>query len=433
MFHLAGMAKNLIKLAIQDHLGGAAASELLTNAWVNVSRRIDPNNEVLPMMLAKSDFVDVANMITHNKVLLVNADSQSPTYGQPFPVKDDDWEAHRTWLLIGGDILGRGLTIPQLTSSYFLRSTKKPNFDTVSQQMRFCGYRESYAQSTVIRAHQSTIDLFRYMMKIEDTVWKYATKWDKNRTSISGKIPPIMYASPLSAGLEPTRKNVRDPNLRDFRKDANGEILYSGRAIFNPNHVYQNVRNLRTWFEETSPTASLETYNEWTVLSGYNEEALQTLISPFITAEDNKQEMRAIASLFDEEMEELGLADRPSAVYVRTALLASEDIYEKPLSFWQENGIQRAMHLHTHQPKLSEWEDNFKPAGNPMMWGSLKTPHVGDSQRALVTRLPWKGTVLVLEPILGKTAARGGSESACGLGFTIFKPDNYEIRMIGHA
>jgi hypothetical protein len=156
---------------------------------------------------------------------------------------------------------------------------------------------------------------------------------------------------------------------------------------------------------------------------------LQKLIPTFITAENNKQELKAIGELFDEAMAELGLADRPFAVYIKSSLLSSEEPLKNPKAFWDSQAIERGMARSLKQPGLEKWLALFGPAGNSETWGSLRVPHVGGSQRKLVKSLPFDGTVLIVEPITGK--AHG--PTAFGLGFTIFKPKDFEIRMIGHV
>jgi hypothetical protein len=431
-YHLVGQAKTLIGSGLEAQLLGTDF-RLLGSSWQATLSRLGVNSDQLPPVLNNDHVSWLLSTLRSTKILIVNADKKSPTFGEKFPVADSQWEAHKTWILIGGDILGRGLTIPQLTASYFLRSTKKPNFDTVSQQMRFCGYRMDYAKATFIRAHEETIELFRYMQKIESAVWRYARKWDRHRTSLTGKIPPIMYAAPVSANLEPTRKNVRDPNLRDIRKHENSELLYSARGIFNPAHVYQNIKSLRDWYDETSTKSDVEVLDDWLLLTEFPESSMQGLIPLYITSEGNKQELRAIADLFDEAMGDLGLVDRPSAVYIRKSLIETQDSLVNPLDFWGRNSIQRAMHATDSQPGISDWVSHFGPGGNDKVWGSLKSPHVGESQRQLVRRLPFDGTVIVIEPITGTLPNTGYSPQALGLAFTIFKPLDFEIRMIGHA
>jgi hypothetical protein len=407
--------------------------DVLQKAWRALKGRLGAIADGLPLELGSEETSFIRSLIETNQILVVNADKNNPTPGITFPVRSEDWEAHKTWILIGGDILGRGLTIEQLIGSYFLRHSKKPNFDTVSQQMRFCGYRKDYARATFIRAHVETINLFKYMQKIEAVVWRYAEKWDKHRMSLTGKLPPIMYAAPLSANLEPTRKNVRDPNLLDLKKQENSELLFSARMVFNPQHVFQNINNIRDWFEDVQ-AESLPSYRgDWTLLEDLSISAVQKLIPNFISSDNYKQELRAIAGLFEREMGELGLSDRPVAVYLKSALLNDEEFLKNPENAWDTNAIRRALHLAPDQPSLPEWKSHFKALGNSKTWGSLKSPHIGEGQRALKRRLKYDGTVLVIEPVIGLDPGSSTRAAAYGIAFSIFKPKDFEVRMIGHS
>lgn len=430
MFNLVVEGLQRLQEQIDDAPG---VPDLFQSAWTALRYRLGATASSLPIELTKIDMELIGTLIRGNQVLVVNADAHNPTPGITFPVRSDDWEVNPTWILIGGDILGRGLTIEQLVGSYFLRHSKKPNFDTVSQQMRFCGYRKDYAKATFIRAHIDTIDLFRYMQKIESVVWRYAEKWDKHRMSLTGKLPPIMYAAPLSANLEPTRKNVRDPNLLDLKKQANAELLFSARMVFNPHHVYQNINNLRDWYEDVQSECHPSNIGEWKLLEDLSTSAIQKLIPNFISSDNYKQELRAIAGLFEREMGELGLSERPVSVYVKTALISSNDFFRAPDAAWAEHAIKRAMHVAPEQPSIETWKDSFIPLGNSKTWGSLKSPHIGEGQRALKRRLTYDGTVVVIEPVLGLEPGSNDQARAYGIALSIFKPKDFEIRMIGHS
>ena len=109
----------------------------------------------------------VLNLLDDSAMQVVNSDKNKPGRQGAIPVSKSEWEEFKLWILIGGDILGRGLTIPQLTTTYFLRHPKNPNFDTVSQQMRFCGYRTNYAHFTYLFAESKTFGIFEVMDQID--------------------------------------------------------------------------------------------------------------------------------------------------------------------------------------------------------------------------------------------------------------------------
>ncbi|TXD37965.1 beta-1,4-mannanase [Lujinxingia vulgaris] len=71
----------------------------------------------------------------------------------------------RRYLVVGGVVLARGLTIEGLTASYFLRPTKQ--YDTLMQMGRWFGYRKGYEDLQRIWMPQSIIDRFQKLATVE--------------------------------------------------------------------------------------------------------------------------------------------------------------------------------------------------------------------------------------------------------------------------
>src|SRR4029079_18457864 len=63
------------------------------------------------------------------EVLRINATTDTPSYGP------------RVNFLVGGNILGRGLTIDDLLVTYYIREAQTAQMDTVWQHARMYGYR----------------------------------------------------------------------------------------------------------------------------------------------------------------------------------------------------------------------------------------------------------------------------------------------------
>ena len=120
-------------------------------AYVKVADRFSPIiKEFLANDEQKMDCWDYIIQLTHSvrdlKVKLVNHKERKNLSSQEplVPITPSQWQDAEAWVLIGGEILGRGLSIPHLAITLFLRNPNNPNFDTAVQQMRFCGYRKSY-------------------------------------------------------------------------------------------------------------------------------------------------------------------------------------------------------------------------------------------------------------------------------------------------
>jgi hypothetical protein len=105
-------------------------------------------------------------------------------------------------IFVGGNKLGRGVTIKNLLVSYYGRNPKRPNADTVLQHARMYGYRKKDLGVTRLFLPDRLADHFRLIHQMEsalrDLVQKYPT----------GNFEGIFISSPLQA----TRRNILDPN-----------------------------------------------------------------------------------------------------------------------------------------------------------------------------------------------------------------------------
>lgn len=104
-------------------------------------------------------------------------------------------------IFVGGNKLGRGVTIENLLVSYYGRNPKRPNADTVLQHARMYGYRHDDLGVTRLFLPSKLAEHFTQIHEMEnalrDIVKKYPAGFE------------ILYiASPLQA----TRRNVLDPN-----------------------------------------------------------------------------------------------------------------------------------------------------------------------------------------------------------------------------
>ena len=105
-------------------------------------------------------------------------------------------------IFVGGNKLGRGVTIKNLLVSYYGRNPRRPNADTVLQHARMYGYRQRDIGITRLFLPTRLADHFRLIHQMEsalrDLVQKYPT----------GNFEGLYISSPLQA----TRRNVLDPN-----------------------------------------------------------------------------------------------------------------------------------------------------------------------------------------------------------------------------
>jgi hypothetical protein len=105
-------------------------------------------------------------------------------------------------IFVGGNKLGRGVTIKNLLVSYYGRNPKRPNADTVLQHARMYGYRERDLGITRLFLPSRLADHFRLIHQMESGLRDLLAKYP------DGKFEGIFVSSPL----EGTRRNVLDPN-----------------------------------------------------------------------------------------------------------------------------------------------------------------------------------------------------------------------------
>jgi hypothetical protein len=121
-------------------------------------------------------------------------------------------------LFVGGNKLGRGVTIKNLLVSYYGRNPKKPQADTVLQHARMYGYR------------RKDIGLLRLFLPRElHVVFKAINKMEKGLRDLIAKNSSEEFRGIyVESGLSATRKNILAP----------GSIgVYSGGSNYNPAQI----------------------------------------------------------------------------------------------------------------------------------------------------------------------------------------------------
>lgn len=124
-------------------------------------------------------------------------------------------------LFVGGNKLGRGVTIKNLLVSYYGRHPKKPQADTVLQHARMYGYR------------RKDIGLLRLFLPRElHTVFRAINKMERGLRDLIAQNPTEEFRGVyVESGLNPTRKNVLAP----------GAIgVYSGGSNYNPAQIMRD-------------------------------------------------------------------------------------------------------------------------------------------------------------------------------------------------
>jgi hypothetical protein len=117
-------------------------------------------------------------------------------------------------ILIGGNMLGRGVTIEGLAVTYITRRAKQEtNADTMEQRARWFGYKQPYLDICRIFVTSQLRDDYTELLMHEDDFWDALQR--NERQGLSIRDWPRIFLLDTNLGLRPTRANVA--NIRQFR------------------------------------------------------------------------------------------------------------------------------------------------------------------------------------------------------------------------
>ena len=136
---------------------------------------------------------------------------------------DDEFKLEKGFnILIGGNVISRGLTIPKLQTVYYCRSSKKPNADNFWQHSRIFGYDR---EKSLIRLFmpQYVYKFFTYLNDANNALIEQAL-------DINNKTYQFFYPDNVS----PTRKGVLEKNFH---------VIKGGKSYFP---LFPNEENLGT-------------------------------------------------------------------------------------------------------------------------------------------------------------------------------------------
>jgi hypothetical protein len=149
--------------------------------------------------------------IRQAECIRVNSDTDIPRYGP------------RLNFVVGGNILGRGLTIEDLLVTYYVREAKTPQMDTVWQHARMYGYREPLMPFTRVYLPSRTADRFREIHESEEDLRAVL------RMEAEGTDVPII----VPRGMRATRPNALDP--------TSVRIIRGGREQIFPRYFAEDM------------------------------------------------------------------------------------------------------------------------------------------------------------------------------------------------
>ena len=231
------------------------------------------------------------------------------------PVSDSDWLKADAWVLIGGDILGRGLTIPHLVSTFFLRFSKSPNFDTSVQQMRFCGYRNSYKHLLKVYAPQIIVRDYQDAAAIDAEARNLANYWDISGLDLLQTPPPIRFSSPEDARFSPTRRNVMSLAIRSAKLGGTAPMFALSR-IASRMHFESNIDLLKRVAALSAGKIQSNNQISLVLTPKYFRDLLQNW-----QASESEGDFRALSELVEADVSGSGLKKRTIRLVFPSAVL----------------------------------------------------------------------------------------------------------------
>lgn len=196
-------------------------------------------------------------------------------------------ETERTkWhkIYIGGDLLQRGLTFPNLIVSYFTRFAKSGgNMDTTLQRARWFGYRSKYLDLCKIFTTDEISKEFTVLAEVEDDLWEQFEDVEKGLLEIKDI---IIQAE--NTKQKPTAKNKAKFKKISFRNRwVKQKFIVTNDTERSTNNEYiQNlITSVTNWTKTTNGSNIGVETAQYTIFSA---EQLNGLIQSIETAFDRE-------------------------------------------------------------------------------------------------------------------------------------------------
>jgi hypothetical protein len=393
----------------------------------------------LPPVLSSEMLQSISfSLGTKNTVKVVNSDKNRLNQELKLPSTNSGWESHETWILIGGDILGRGITFPTLLGTYFLRNPKNHKFDTAVQQLRFCGYRKNYQDLTSIWAPDEIFDLYSVMNQVNHAVVVRANKWADSSLDLITHPPAIMYVSPINSRLDPTRKSVMDPGIHDHR--IKGNVVFQSVQPHKPIRVVKNAQSSAHLFGSYN-FKNLKG-SEWLYSDEISTKDAQNFLVNWEKAPgSDRANLARVSELLDENLGDLGFANVPITFVTRfidvTSQLAKHEIPNSTRRLSNRSLKKPISNRLSSTQRISQWTDSFKNQGNEdgaAEWFDTEhmSAYVGTGQLNAQSAIPFSSVCILIEPI-SIHDEKAVEIVAYAMQLAVLGPKNYQLRMMGYS
>lgn len=152
---LAGVIRDWLG-SLRATLGDGVVERRLQDVWITEAPRVDSARFALEPVVWDALRPHLPRVLDDLEVMIENSTSESRLDFDGGP---------RKYIVVGGSVLARGLTIEGLTVSYFVRSSSQ--YDTLLQMGRWFGYRPGYADLPRIWMTADLSAAFRDLAAVE--------------------------------------------------------------------------------------------------------------------------------------------------------------------------------------------------------------------------------------------------------------------------
>lgn len=138
-------------------------------------------------------------------------------------------------ILIGGNRLGRGVTIEGLMVTYYGRDAKQKVMDTVHQHARMYGYRPQLKDVTRLFLAEHILESYRSIHEADEAM-RQAIGDDIHNI----KLQPVW----IGGNLKPTRSNVLDPSVIHVLKP--GKLIFPQSPAYKKEEIKDNFQEIES-------------------------------------------------------------------------------------------------------------------------------------------------------------------------------------------
>lgn len=187
-------------------------------------------------------------------------------------------------IYIGGDLLQRGLTFPNLIVSYFTRFAKTGgNMDTTLQRARWFGYRSKYLDLCKIFTTVDIAKEFTVLAEVEDDLWEQFDDVENG----------VLEIKDIIIQAENTKQRPTAKNKAKFRKISFKNrwikqkflVVNEDKISANNAHVEELISSINTWKPTTAGSTNCTHTAKYALFTA---EQLITLIQSIDTAFDRE-------------------------------------------------------------------------------------------------------------------------------------------------